>query len=67
MNAFARALAPVPLLLAGAAFAQDPSAAEIVDRSERALWGRTIQGSLIMTVRTPRWERSLTLERRWFF
>lgn len=42
--------------------AQEPSAHDIVDRAEQALWGRTLQSQLTMTVRTPRWERSLTLQ-----
>ena len=44
------------------AAAQEPAAHDIVDRAEQALWGRTLQARLTMTVRTPRWERSLTLE-----
>lgn len=56
------------LLLLGAlisgtpAPAQEPSAHDIVERAEQVLWGRTLQARLTMTVRTPRWERSLTLE-----
>ncbi len=39
-----------------------PSAHEIVERAEQVLWGRTLQAQLTMTVRTPRWERTLTLQ-----
>lgn len=42
--------------------AQEPSAHDVVDRAEKALWGSTIQGQLTMTVTTPRWERTLELE-----
>ncbi|MFN8583047.1 MAG: outer membrane lipoprotein-sorting protein [Gemmatimonadaceae bacterium] len=49
----------VALDMAGA---QDPTAHDIVDRAERVLWGRTLAAQLTMTVRTPRWERSLTLQ-----
>ena len=55
-------LAILTLASAPAARAQAPSAHDIVDRAEQALWGRTLQGRLTMTVRTPRWERSLTLD-----
>lgn len=43
--------------------AQEPSAHEIVDRAEQALWGtRTSQAQLTMTVTTPRWKRTLKLQ-----
>ena len=45
-------------LVAGA---QEPSAQEIVDRAESALWGKTLQAQLTMTVTTPRWTRTLEL------
>ena len=44
-----------------AAGAQEPSAQEIVDRAESALWGKTLQAQLTMTVTTPRWTRTLEL------
>jgi outer membrane lipoprotein-sorting protein len=44
--------------------AQDPDGREIVDRSEKLLWGKTFQGELEMSVATPRWQRTLTL-RAW--
>lgn len=42
--------------------AQEPSAHDVVDRAETALWGTTVQAQLTMTVTTPRWERTLELE-----
>ena len=44
--------------------AQEPSARDIVNRAETALWGTTLQSDLTMTVTTPRWERTLAL-RAW--
>ena len=44
--------------------AQDLDGREIVDRSERLLWGSTFQGELAMNVATPRWQRTLAL-RTW--
>lgn len=44
------------------ASAQEPSAHEVVDRAEKALWGSTVQAQLTMTVTTPRWERTLELQ-----
>ncbi|HEU4879121.1 MAG TPA: outer membrane lipoprotein-sorting protein, partial [Gemmatimonadaceae bacterium] len=44
--------------------AQDLDGREIVDRSEKLLWGKTFQGELEMSVATPRWQRTLTL-RAW--
>ena len=41
--------------------AQEPPAQEIVDRAESALWGKTLQAQLTMTVATPRWTRTLEL------
>ena len=49
-------------LARNALVAQEPTAHDIVDRAEQALWGRTLRAQFTMTVRTPRWERSLTLE-----
>lgn len=43
---------------------QDLDGREIVDRSEKLLWGKTFQGELEMSVATPRWQRTLTL-RAW--
>jgi outer membrane lipoprotein-sorting protein len=42
--------------------AQEPSARDVVDRGQTALWGKTLQAQLTMTVTTPRWERTLTLD-----
>ena len=42
--------------------AQEPSAHDVVDRAEKALWGTTVQAQLTMTVTTPRWERTLELQ-----
>jgi outer membrane lipoprotein-sorting protein len=50
--------------LAATAAAQEPAAREIVDRVESLLWGRTVQGEYEMTIRTPRWQRTLVL-RAW--
>jgi outer membrane lipoprotein-sorting protein len=55
--AFALASAVVPRVRA-----QEPSAQDVVNRAETALWGKTLQGRLTMTVTTPRWERTLTLD-----
>lgn len=44
--------------------AQDLDGREIVDRSEKLLWGKTFQGELEMSVATPRWQRTLAL-RTW--
>ena len=41
--------------------AQEPSAQEIIDRAENALWGKTLQANLTMTVATPRWTRTVEL------
>ena len=46
---------------AAAAWTQEPTAQEIIDRSEKALWGTTLQAQLMMTVATPRWTRRLEL------
>ncbi len=47
------------------ALAQQPTAAEIVKRSERLLRGRTSHGIFEMTIITPRWQRTLKME-GWF-
>ena len=56
---------PLTLTLAwasgGSAHGQGPSAEEIVDRAETALWGKTLQAQLTMTVTTRRWTRTLEL------
>ena len=53
------------VLLAGAVPAalpaQEPSAQDIVDRAESAIWGRTLQAQMTMTITTPRWTRQLDL------
>ena len=41
---------------------QEPTAHDVVDRAEKALWGNTVQSQLTMTVKTPRWERTLELQ-----
>ncbi|RZI40090.1 outer membrane lipoprotein-sorting protein [Herbaspirillum sp. HC18] len=41
--------------------AQTYSGAEILDRVERLLWGKTLQGEFDMTIQTPRWQRMLAL------
>ena len=51
----------VAMLSPGLAAAQEPSARDVVDRAERALWGTTLQAQLTMTVTTPRWTRTLEL------
>src|SRR5574338_712605 len=42
--------------------AQEPSGRDVVDRAEKALWGKTLQARLTMTVTTPRWQRTLELQ-----
>ena len=51
-------VSPVGTTLPG----QEPSAHDIVDRAEKALWGKTMQARLTMTIKTPRWERQLVLQ-----
>jgi outer membrane lipoprotein-sorting protein len=46
---------------AAGARADDPGAREIIERVERLLWGRTVQGDYEMTITTPRWQRTLGL------
>ncbi|HET7372853.1 MAG TPA: outer membrane lipoprotein-sorting protein, partial [Gemmatimonadaceae bacterium] len=41
--------------------AQQPNARDVVDRAEGAMWGKTLQAQLTMTVTTPRWTRTLEL------
>jgi outer membrane lipoprotein-sorting protein len=52
----------IATLVASPAIAQEPSARDVVDRAERALWGTTLQTRLTMTVKTPRWQRTLELQ-----
>lgn len=56
-------LASLTLLLpsAGVSLAQLPEGREILDRVEKLLWGRTVQGDYEMTISTPRWQRTLGL------
>lgn len=42
-------------------FAQQPNADEIVRRSDEAVRGKTEEGNVTMTVKTPDWERTLEL------
>jgi len=42
--------------------AQSPNANEIIHRSEQELRGRTEQGKVSMTVRTPDWQRTLQMD-----
>ena len=49
------------LLTISYAFAQEPSAQEIVKRSDDLMRGDTQEGVFIMTVITPTWERTLKL------
>lgn len=46
---------PPPVLAA------EPDGREILDRVEKRLWGRTVQGRYDMHISTPRWKRSLQL------
>lgn len=43
------------------AHAQEPTGRDIIDRVERLLWGRTLQGEYEMVIETPRWQRTLAL------
>lgn len=51
----------LPAMLAPDIFAQSINVNEMVQRSEQALRGRTEQGSVSMTVRTPDWQRTLDM------
>ena len=42
--------------------AQAPTGHEIVERVESVLWGKTLQAEMEMTVTTPRWRRTLSLQ-----
>ena len=41
--------------------AQPSEGREILDKVEKLLWGRTVQGKYEMTIATPRWQRTLGL------
>jgi outer membrane lipoprotein-sorting protein len=43
------------------AHTEEPSGRDILDRVEKLLWGNTVQGTYLMTITTPRWERTLEL------
>lgn len=57
-------VATLPLLAASAgnSHAQIPAGRDILDRVEKLLWGRTVQGDYEMTISTPRWQRTLGLK-----
>jgi outer membrane lipoprotein-sorting protein len=54
----------VSQLTSASAPAQELSGREILDRVEKLLWGKTMQGEFEMTIATPRWQRTLSL-RAW--
>jgi outer membrane lipoprotein-sorting protein len=56
------ALAWLMLLPFSAAVAQEPTGREIVDHIEKLMWGKMMQGSMEMSVITPRWQRTLQLK-----
>ena len=41
---------------------QEPTGHEIVERVESLLWGKTLQAQLEMTITTPRWQRTVSLQ-----
>lgn len=45
-----------------AVVAQAPTGREIVERVESLLWGKTLQALLEMTVTTPKWRRTVSLQ-----
>ncbi|MCW5660019.1 MAG: outer membrane lipoprotein-sorting protein [Burkholderiaceae bacterium] len=61
LQAFA-ALALPTLPGPGARAADAPDGRDLVERVERLLWGRTVQGDYEMTITTPRWQRTLGLK-----
>lgn len=42
--------------------AQPNDGRDILERVEKLLWGRTVQGDYEMTITTPRWQRTLVLK-----
>lgn len=55
-------LGVLPLTIASHASPQELNARDVVDREEKAFWGKTVQAQLTMTVTTPRWSRTLELQ-----
>lgn len=56
-------LAVLALPLAGVAQAQEGvDARAVLEKVEKLLWGRTVQGDYEMTITTPRWQRTLGLQ-----
>lgn len=45
-----------------ASHAEEADARDAVDRVEKLLWGRTMQGEIEMAITTPRWQRTLRLK-----
>ena len=45
-----------------ASHAEEVDARDAVDRVEKLLWGRTMQGEIEMAITTPRWQRTLLLK-----
>ena len=60
-RALPASLLALALTLPGAGSAQQPNARDVVDGAESAIWGKTLQAQLTMTVTTPRWTRTLEL------
>jgi outer membrane lipoprotein-sorting protein len=60
-RALAAALLALGLTVPHPGGAQEPNARDVVDRAEGAIWGKTLQAQLTMTVTTPRWTRTLEL------
>ena len=52
----------LPHLAAATVHAQTPTGHEIVERVESLLWGKTLQAELEMTVTTPRWQRTVSMQ-----
>ena len=61
-SVFGFTLLPLVLLATCGAAAQSVNANEIVRRTEQGLRGRTEQGAVSMTVRTPDWQRTLEMD-----
>lgn len=55
-------LASAALLLTAPVSAQPLSGRDIVERVENLLWSKTLQGRFEMTIATPRWRRTLSLQ-----